>query len=52
MVAALGIGTIGTILVIILVIVAILFFVRRRGTGAYANQILISPISPHFRVIR
>jgi hypothetical protein len=29
-VAALGIGIIGTILVIILVIVAILFFVRRR----------------------
>ena len=30
MVAALGIGLVGTILVIILVIVAILFFVRRR----------------------
>ena len=30
MVAALGIGIIGTVLVIILVIVAILFFVRRR----------------------
>jgi hypothetical protein len=29
-VAALGIGIIGTVLVIILVIVAILFFVRRR----------------------
>jgi hypothetical protein len=29
-VAALGIGIIGTILVVILVIVAILFFVRRR----------------------
>ena len=29
-VAALGIGLVGTILVIILVIVAILFFVRRR----------------------
>ena len=30
MVAALGIGVIGTVLVVILVIVAILFFVRRR----------------------
>ena len=30
MVAALGIGIIGTILVVILVIAAILFFVRRR----------------------
>jgi hypothetical protein len=29
-VAALGIGIVGTILVVILVIVAILFFVRRR----------------------
>jgi hypothetical protein len=29
-VAALGIGVIGTVLVVILVIVAILFFVRRR----------------------
>jgi hypothetical protein len=29
-VAALGIGVVGTILVVILVIVAILFFVRRR----------------------
>jgi hypothetical protein len=29
-VAALGIGLVGTILVIILVIVAIMFFVRRR----------------------
>jgi hypothetical protein len=29
-VAALGIGVIGTVLVIILVVVAILFFVRRR----------------------
>jgi len=29
MIAALGIGLIGTILVVILVIVAILFFVRR-----------------------
>jgi hypothetical protein len=29
-VAALGIGLVGTILVVILVIVAILFFVRRR----------------------
>ena len=29
-VAALGIGLVGTVLVVILVIVAILFFVRRR----------------------
>ena len=29
-VAALGIGLVGTILVVILVVVAILFFVRRR----------------------